>query len=257
MTPDSTAKPLGAPVPGWREAQRPQRLPLEGDRVRLEPLDAERHADDLHAAFLLPGEGPDDTPAARWTYSGGLPFDDADGHRRWLAGRAASQDPLFFAIVERGSGRALGLASYLDIQPEHGAIEIGYLHFTPPLRRTPAATEALTLMMRHAFALGYRRCVWKCDALNRASRSAALRLGFRFEGLFRQHRVVNGHNRDTAWYAVLDGDWPRLSACHARWLDAANFDARGRQRLSLSALTAEALAAPPSDDGRREEGVLR
>lgn len=229
-------QPVGAPLPEWQTAQRPRPETLEGRRVHLEPLSPERHADPLHVAFLSPGEGPLDAPEARWTYSGGMPFRSAAEHRDWLKARAASQDPLFFALVDPASGRALGLASYLNIVPEHGSIEVGHLHFTPPLRRTPAATEAMLLMMRHAFALGYRRYEWKCDALNAASRRAAERLGFRFEGVFRQHRVMNGRNRDTAWFSILDGEWPAIEARLERWLSPENFDAQGRQLSSLSAL---------------------
>ncbi|MDX5434494.1 MAG: GNAT family N-acetyltransferase [Halomonas sp.] len=236
-------QPVGAPQPAWQPARRPQRTPLLGDRVRLEPLAAERHADSLHAAFMRPGEGLHDAPAARWTYSGGMPFTDAGQCRIWLADRARSEDPLFYAIVEADSGRALGLASYLNIVPEHGSIEVGHIHFTPALRRTPAATEAMLLMMRHAFALGYRRYEWKCNALNAASRRAAERLGFRFEGIFRQHRVEGGHNRDTAWFSLLDGEWPTVEARLGHWLAPENFDAKGKQLSSLSALTYEACQA--------------
>ena len=231
-------RPIGAALPGWQSASRPRRTPLLGERVRLEPLSAERHGDSLFAAFLLPGEGPHDTPQARWAYSGGMPFSDAEQCHVWLAERARSEDPLFFAIVEAESGRALGLASYLNIVPEHGSIEVGHIHFTPPLRRTPAATKAMLLMMRNAFALGYRRYEWKCNALNAASRRAAERLGFRFEGIFRQHRVEGGRSRDTAWFSLLDGEWPANEARLVRWLASDNFDDEGRQRSSLSALSA-------------------
>ncbi|MCE9681929.1 GNAT family N-acetyltransferase [Halomonas alkalisoli] len=241
-------QPVGAALPAWQPVRRPDRLALQGCRVRLEPLASERHADSLHAAFLAPGEGPHDAPEARWTYSGGMPFADAGQYRAWLEARSESDDPLFYAIVEtteaivettdeRTPGRALGLASYLNIVPEHGSIEVGHIHFTPALRRTPAATEAMLLMMRHAFALGYRRYEWKCNALNAASRRAAERLGFRFEGIFRQHRVENGHSRDTAWFSLLDSEWPAVEARLERWLAPENFDAEGRQLSSLSALT--------------------
>ncbi|MCE8004148.1 GNAT family N-acetyltransferase [Billgrantia ethanolica] len=231
-------RPIGVALPGWQPASRPQRTPLQGERVRLEPLSAEHHGDSLFAAFLLPGEGPHDTPQARWAYSGGMPFSDAEQCHAWLAECAHSEDPLFFAIVEATSERALGMASYLNIVPEHGSIEVGHIHFTPPLRQTPAATEAMLLLMRNAFALGYRRYEWKCDALNAASRRAAERLGFRFEGIFRQHRVVNRRNRDTSWFSLLDGEWPAVEAQLGCWLASDNFDDEGRQRSSLSALSA-------------------
>ena len=140
------------------------------------------------------------------------------------------------AIVEADSGDALGVAAWLNVVPEHGSIELGHLKFSARLSRTSAATEAMVLMIEHAFALGYRRLEWKCDALNAPSRRAAQRLGFQFEGIFRQHRVVNGHNRDSTWYALLDREWQRLQPQFMRWLAPGNFDAHGRQRRSLSAM---------------------
>lgn len=235
-------QPIGAPVPGWQGAASLPDAPLEGSRVCVEPLAVERHGDALFDALGLSGDAPGDGPQARWTYLGGVPYADRAGFDAWLAARAASRDPRFHAIVEKESGRALGLAAYLAIVPEHGSIEVGHLHFSPRLQRTAAATEALALMVGHAFAIGYRRCEWKCDALNAPSRRAATRLGFRFEGIFRQHRVVAGRNRDTAWFSILDSEWPALEALLRRWLAPDNFDARGRQRLSLSALTARSSA---------------
>ncbi|UYG04660.1 GNAT family N-acetyltransferase [Halomonas sp. LR3S48] len=230
-------QPVGAALPDWQPARRPDRIPLQGRRVRLEPLTPERHAASLYAALLAPGEGTHDAPAARWTYSGGMPFADTEQYRAWLKARSESDDPLFYAIVAAADERALGLASYLNIVPEHGSIEVGHIHFTPALRRTPAATEAMLLLMRHAFELGYRRYEWKCNALNAASRRAAERLGFRFEGIFRQHRVENGHSRDTAWFSLLDSEWPAAEARLERWLAPENFDGEGRQLSSLSAPT--------------------
>jgi RimJ/RimL family protein N-acetyltransferase len=149
-------------------------------------------------------------------------------------------DPLFFAIVDAKTGRAVGLASYLRIDPRVGSIEVGHLRFSSLLQRTPAATEAMALMMRRAFELGYRRYEWKCDALNAPSRAAAERLGFEFEGIFRQARLNKGRNRDTAWFSILDREWPALRPAFERWLDPANFDANGKQRARLSELTAAA-----------------
>ncbi len=236
-------QPVGTALPGWQPAHRPGRTPLQGQRVRLEPLLPERHADSLYAAFMTPGEGPHETPQAHWTYYGGMPFADAEQYRAWLKARSESDDPLCYAIVETAdegaTGRTLGLASYLNIVPEHGSIEVGHIHFTPALRRTPAATEAMLLLMRHAFELGYRRYEWKCDALNAPSRCAAKRLGFRFEGIFRQHQVVNGRNRDSAWFSLLDSEWPTIEARLERWLAPENFDDQGRQLSSLSALMQE------------------
>ncbi|MFG6178507.1 GNAT family N-acetyltransferase [Halomonas sp. THAF12] len=235
-------QPVGEAVPGWQGATPLPDVTLTGHRVRVEPLETDRHGDSLHAALGEAGTAPGDAAEARWTYLGGVPYRDRHGFDAWLAERTDSRDPRFHAIVERASGRALGVAAYLNIVPEQGSIEVGHLHFSPRLQRTPAATEAMALMMRHAFALGYRRYEWKCDALNAPSRRAAERLGFRFEGVFRQHRVVAGRNRDTAWFSILDGEWPALEAILQRWLSPDNFDAEGRQRSSLSALTARPSA---------------
>ncbi|MCK2184709.1 GNAT family N-acetyltransferase [Halomonas getboli] len=231
-------QPIGEAVHGWQGATPIASDTLSGDRVRVEPLDPDRHGGTLYAALGESGKGPRDAPEARWTYLGGMPYEDRTGFDAWLAAQADHRDPRFHAIVERDSGRAVGVAAYLHIVPEHGSIEIGHLHFSPRLQRTPAATEAMALMMRHAFALGYRRCEWKCDALNAPSRRAATRLGFRFEGIFRQHRVVLGHNRDTAWFSMLDAEWPAIETNLRHWLSPDNFDADGRQRCSLSALMA-------------------
>lgn len=242
-------QPVGRALPGWQGAQGLTPVTLTGRWVRIEPLEAARHAEALFTAWQGPDAAhepqPSDAPAARWTYLGGRPFDDGPGCHAWLAERAASSDTCFYAIVDAASGRAQGVAAYLNIVPEHGSLEVGHLHFSPLLARTVAATEAMVLMMGHAFALGYRRYEWKCDALNAPSRRAAERLGFRFEGIFRQHRVVQGRNRDTAWFSVLDGDWPALEGAFARWLAPDNFDARGRQRRPLGELTGAALASTP------------
>ncbi|MEZ5654211.1 MAG: GNAT family protein [Burkholderiaceae bacterium] len=228
-------QPIGEPVPAWRMPARPERRVHEGRFARLEPLEPARHGDDLHRACCDPAND------AGWTYLPVGPFAEREAYLALLSQREASTDPLFFAIIDRASGRAVGEASYLRIDPEGGCIEVGHLHFGPAMRRGRVATEAMTLMMAHAFELGYRRYEWKCDALNAPSRQAATRLGFTFEGLFRQARVVKGRNRDTAWYAIVDRDWPAVRAAHGRWLDDANFDADGRQRIALAALTADAL----------------
>jgi RimJ/RimL family protein N-acetyltransferase len=218
---------MSAPTP----AARPARAPLPGDRVVLEPLDARVHAAALFAA------GHDDADERLWEFLPYGPFADERELEGWLATAAASGDPLFYAIVPRASGQAAGVASYLRMTPEHGVIEIGHLWFGAALQRTPAATEAVFLLARHAFDdLGHRRLEWKCDARNERSRRAAERFGFTFEGVFRQHQIVKGRNRDTAWYAMLDGDWPRVRAGFERWLAPANFDEAGRQRATLEAL---------------------
>jgi RimJ/RimL family protein N-acetyltransferase len=207
-----------------KPAAPPRREVLRGDRVRLEPLDT-AHAEDLYAA----AHGDPHL----WDYLPYGPFEDVEAMRAHLAAQAASEDPLFFAIVD-AEGRARGVASYLRIEPAHGCIEIGHIWFGAALQRTPAATEAIYLLSRHAFDdLGNRRLEWKCDAANARSRRAAERFGFTFEGVFRQHMIVKGRNRDTAWFALLDGDWPAARAAFEAWLAPSNFDADGHQRTPL------------------------
>lgn len=228
--------PIGEPVPDWTPPLRPPRAPLIGRYCRLEPIDAERHAAELWAANALDREG------RMWTYLLSGPFASLAEYRTWFEAKQASDDPLFFAIVDGATGLAVGVASYLRIEPANGSIEVGHLQFSPLLQRTPAATEAMYLMMKQAFELGYRRYEWKCDALNAASRRAAERLGFQFEGVFRQALVYKGRNRDTAWYSILDREWSAVDAAYRRWLDPGNFDETGRQRSSLSALMATSHA---------------
>jgi RimJ/RimL family protein N-acetyltransferase len=226
------AAPLGPPVAPLPSGRAPGRVPLQGTYVRLEPVDVATHAESL---YRLSHARPEDK--ALWTYLAYGPFPDERTFARWLEARAASSDPLFFAVIDPQSGRASGMASYLNIVPEHGSIEIGHIWFAPPLQKTRGATEAIFLMMRHAFDdLRYRRLEWKCDALNEASRRAARRFGFTPEGTFRQHMVVKGRNRDTAWFSLLDREWPAVRAGFERWLAPANFDTAGRQRSSLRAL---------------------
>jgi RimJ/RimL family protein N-acetyltransferase len=220
-------QPIGPAMPGWTAPPRPQRTTLPGRYCRLEPLDSSRHAADLHAANSLDRDG------RMWTYLFSGPFATLDEFTAWLESREDSLDPLYFAIVDAGTSRATGIASYLRIEPAHGTIEVGHLAFSPLLQRTAAATEAMYLMMKHAFELGYRRYEWKCDALNAASRRAAERLGFMFEGIFRQAVVYKGRNRDTAWYSIIDSEWAERETAFLAWLDPANFDSEGRQRRSL------------------------
>jgi RimJ/RimL family protein N-acetyltransferase len=211
----------------WRPARPPRREPLSGKWVLLEPLDAGRHGDDLFAA----AEGAD----ATWSYLPYGPFETKDDFMRWLRGHAATPDPLAFAIIDRESHTASGIATLMSIVPAHGVIEIGHIWLSPRLQRTRQATEAIYVMARHAFdALGNRRLEWKCDAANTASRRAAERFGFVYEGVFRQHRVVKGRNRDTAWYSIVDAEWPRCRTAFEAWLAPSNFDASGRQKQSLS-----------------------
>jgi RimJ/RimL family protein N-acetyltransferase len=232
-------QPLGRQLPDWRPAAWPERTVMEGCHCRLEPLDPERHGADLHAANALDAEG------RMWTYLPYGPFAGWGEYRAWLEGMAKASDPLFFAIVDASTGRATGVAAYLRIDPPNGVIEVGHLGFSPLLQRTPAATEAMFRMMRHAFARGYRRYEWKCHALNTPSWAAAERLGFRFEGLFRQAAVVKGRSRDTAWFSILDSEWPDLERAFEQWLAPTNFDGAGRQKLRLSDLIA--LSRPSGD----------
>lgn len=218
---------LGWPLPHWQAPPRPAAAVLEGRYCRLEALAAERHAAQLFAANSLDRDG------RSWTYLPYGPFPTFADYRSWVENAARSADPLFYAIIDRADGKAVGVASYLRIDPAQGSIEVGHLHFSPRLQGSTAATEAMFLLMDHAFGLGYRRYEWKCDALNAASCAAALRLGFQREGLFRQAAVYKQRNRDTAWFAILDRDWPTLRAAFQRWLDADNFDGEGRQKSRL------------------------
>ena len=206
---------------------------MEGHYGRLEPLTL-AHAPALWDAFGA-GDG------RSWTYLAPEPFTRFEDFHTYVTQSAGSVDPQFYAIVVERV--AVGIASYLRITPVAGTIEVGHIHFSPRLQRTPAATEAMYLMMRRAFELGFRRYEWKCDALNAPSRRAAQRLGFSYEGIFRQALVTKGRNRDTAWYACIDAEWPDLRRAFESWLAPDNFDSSGRQRQSLSAWTAPILVA--------------
>ena len=225
----------------WKPARPLSRAALEGELVRLEPVDVARHAGQLFAA-------QSSTPEL-WAYLPYGPFESETAFRVWLTERAATSDPLFYAIIEGSSGRALGMASFLRVEQGHGVIEVGHIWYSPALQRTRLATDAMYVMARHVFDdLGYRRYEWKCNALNEPSRRAALRLGFTFEGVFRQHMVIKGENRDTAWYSMLDGEWPAAKAAFEAWLRPENFDAEGRQLRSLADLRVRQLtedARPP------------
>ena len=230
-------QPIGFPITGWSPRPLPSRITLEGRFCRLEPLDPARHTSDLYDANRADdGRG--------WTYMGYGPFDDLDGYRAWVVGAAASKDPLFYTIIESVSGRALGVAGLMRIDPANGVIEVGNIKYAPALQRTPAASEAMFLLMRYVFdELGYRRYEWKCDALNAPSRAAALRLGFSYEGIFRQAVIYKGRNRDTAWFAITDTEWPTLKRAYEEWLSPANFDANGHQQRRLSDLISNARAS--------------
>ena len=213
----------------WHGAKPPRREALEGASVRLEPMDAQRHGDDLFAAAA----GADET----WRYLPYGPFAGKDEFMRWLDERAAMADPLAFAIIDRSARAATGIATFMSMVPEHGVIEIGHIWLSPRLQKSRQATEAIFLMARHAFDdLGNRRLEWKCSNENAGSKRAALRFGFTFEGLFRHHRVDKGRNRDTAWFSIIDSEWPACRAAFEAWLANENFDAAGRQRRSLADL---------------------
>jgi len=239
MTPvtNHLGQPVGAPLPDWRPRPPPERAVLAGRTCRLEPVDPARHADALFAA------NQDDQDGAMWTYLPYGPFESAAGYRAWMERSCLGDDPLFYAIVDLATGEPVGLSAFLRIDRANGVVEVGHLAYAPRLQRTPAATEAMYLMMAHAFALGYRRYEWKCDSLNHPSRAAALRLGFAYEGLFRQAIVTKGRNRDTTWFSIIDAEWPALRAAFERWLAPENFDATGRQRIRLSDLTAGVRAS--------------
>lgn len=211
----------------WRGAAPPRREPLEGETVRLEPLDPSRHGDGLYTA----SQGADES----WHYLPYGPFSSKEAFLAWLTRHAATADPMAFALVDRAAGEARGIATFMSIVPEHGVIEIGHIWLSPRLQRTRQATEAIFVMARHAFdGLGNRRLEWKCDAANEPSRRAAERYGFVFEGVFRNHRVIKARNRDTAWYSIIDAEWPSRRAAFEEWLAPGNFDASGAQRRSLA-----------------------
>lgn len=232
------------PEPGnlmdWMPVPLPPRAPILGHRVRLEPIDPERHAAALYAAAHGPGHDP-----TLWDYLGYGPFASEAEFTDWLTARAESADPLFYAVVDAATGQAEGMASYLRIVPADGVIEIGHIWFGAALQRTRQATEAIYLLARHAFDLGYRRLEWKCNAQNARSRAAAARFGFTYEGTFRQHMITKGRNRDTAWFAIIDGEWPAIRCAFDRWLADANFDEEGNQRASLAALRAAEWGETP------------
>ena len=236
MPTNHLGQPIGPPLAEWTPPPFPPKRVLIGRTCRVEPLAVAQHAKSLFDA------NSHDRTGRNWTYLFVGPFDQFANYRAWLEQVSAQPDPQFYAIIEAQSGQAVGVASYLRIVPEHGSIEVGHINFSPLLQRTPVATEAMYLMMANAFALGYRRYEWKCDALNAPSRAAAQRFGFSYEGVFRQAMVCKGRNRDTAWFAVIDSEWPALRAAFEQWLDPANFDDAGQQRMRLADLTRPLLS---------------
>ncbi|MBT3534310.1 MAG: GNAT family N-acetyltransferase [Rhodospirillaceae bacterium] len=223
---------IGEPVATLPDGRRPARAAMRGRSVIVEPIDPARHGDDLYTAACGP-EG--DHTNEMWTYLSNDPFVDQSAFQTWLAPQSESEDPLVFAIVDKATGTARGMASFMRITPQWATCEVGAIWFAPSLKRSPMASEAMYLMARHVFEdLNYRRYEWKCDSLNEPSRRAALRFGFSYEGLFRQHVVYKGRNRDTTWYAMIDQDWPQVKAAFEAWLAEENFDEDGRQLRGLA-----------------------
>lgn len=227
-------QPVGVAVDSWQPPPHPGRDVMTGRFCRLEPLSG-RHAESLYAANAADAEG------RNWTYLPYGPFATLGDYAAWVEHYSDQDDPVMYAIIDLATASPVGVAAYLRITPVAGSIEVGHINYSPHLQRKPAATEAMYLMMKRAFELGYRRYEWKCNALNAASRAAAQRLGLSYEGIFRQAAVVKGRNRDTAWYAAIDREWPALKTAFEQWLSPANFDERGRQRARLSTLTAPVL----------------
>ena len=212
----------------WKGVSRPERIALEGRYARLEPLDMAKHGQDLLASAQAPGA------EQRFHYLFDTPPADMSAFTPWLEKSSASVDPLFFAVIDQQTGKAEGRQALMRIDPTHGVIEVGHVLWGPAIARSRVATEGLYLHARYVFeTLGYRRFEWKCDNANEPSRRAAQRFGFEFEGIFRQHVVVKGRNRDTAWFSMLDRDWPRLKAAYDAWLAPDNFDAAGQQKSQL------------------------
>jgi RimJ/RimL family protein N-acetyltransferase len=218
----------------WTPRQRPERIAIEGRYVRLEPLDAARHGDGLYEASTVPDAGE------RFRWLPDTPPESRAAFQPWLEKSEASPDPMFFTVIDKMSGKIAGRQTLMRIDPGNGVIEIGNIYWGPLISRRPAATEAQYLFTKYAFDLGYRRYEWKCNNRNEPSKLAALRFGFQFEGVFRQHMIVKGENRDTAWYSILDKEWPSLRRAYEAWLDPSNFDREGRQKRRLEDLRAGA-----------------
>lgn len=225
---NSLGQEIGTPLPHWQPCSLPAKQIIEGTYCRLEPLNPERHGAQLWQAFNA------DTEDRIWTYLPYGPFNNLAELHQWLSSVSVNEDPLFFAIIDTLSDKALGIASYLRMQPAAGVIEVGHINFSPALQKTTAATEAMYLMMQQVFALGYRRYEWKCDDLNLGSKQAAQRLGFNFDGLFKQATVYKERNRDTAWFSLLDADWPAMDLAYQRWLSPDNFTPDGSQLRALN-----------------------
>lgn len=225
---NSLGQPIGFAMADWQGCDKPPRTPMQGRFCRLEAVDVAAHGEQLFEAFSQDKEG------FNWTYLPYGPFSELSDFNAWMTSQCLGEDPLFHTIIDLQTSKAVGLASYLRIDPPMGVIEVGHIHFSPLMQQTPMATEAMFLMMQRVFdELGYRRYEWKCDNLNEPSKRAAKRLGFQYDGMFPQATMYKGRNRDTAWYSILDGEWPAIKQAFQTWLDAANFHADGQQKQSL------------------------
>lgn len=221
-------QPVGFVVENWQPVEMPAKIALQGEHCVLEPLDIEKHSAKLFDILLIDNQGE------LWTYLPYGPFKQLNEFQDWIKTTSAEKDILLYAVIDIKTQLPIGITGYLRINPTHGVIEVGHLHYSSLLKKTPIATEAMYLMMRYAFnTLGYRRYEWKCHSLNTPSRNAALRLGFQFEGIFRQCNVFKNRNRDTAWFSILNTEWPTLEQKFQRWLSPSNFDQDGKQRLRL------------------------
>lgn len=233
-----TKLPVGEPLHNWNPPSWPSDSPMVGTYCRLERLSSAVHGRELHEANSL------DTTGESWTYLFAGPFESLDHYLEWLRSVEGERDPLFFAIVDLSTGKAVGLASYLRINPEDGVIEVGHIKLSPLAQRSRIGTEAMYPMMKRAFESGYRRYEWKCDSLNAPSRRAAERYGFTYEGSFRQAVVYKGRNRDTAWFSIIDKEWEAVRTAFERWLSPDNFEENGEQKVSLSSLTEKSRRGP-------------
>ena len=225
---NDSGQPIGPQVENWQHRPRPLRTTMKGRFCRLEPMMPELHAEQLFEAFAKDSDG------ANWTYLFTGPFTSLTGFKQYLLENCCADDPLFYTIIDEVSDKAVGMASLMRIDPVMGVIEVGHINFSPLMQRTPVATEAMFLMMQRVFdELGYRRYEWKCDNNNAPSKKAAKRLGFSFEGIFRQAVIYKGRSRDTAWFSIIDREWPALKQAFESWLVPDNFDATGQQKQSL------------------------
>lgn len=221
-------QPIGPPLSDWQACDRPPKTPITGQYCRVETLDLEQHAEDLYQAY------GNDQDHSNWTYMPYGPFDSFEDFKLWMSKTCCGSDPHFHTVIDLKSEKAVGVASLMRIEPAVGVIEVGHIHFSPLMQRTPISTEALYLLMKRVFdELGYRRYEWKCDSLNGPSNKAAKRLGFVPEGIFRQLTMYKGRSRDTAWYSIIDSEWPALKAMFEAWLSPENFDESGKQLKPL------------------------